>query len=175
MNPFVLEGLMCGDGWRSSNKNILTITTKDQDYYTHRDVKVFLRNKLDDKHVRIQQSYPSEILTFKANRVFPAHISIESKRNQKAFLRGLYSANGYKSKRCIGLCQASYSIIEGVASILNKLGFSFSIECKQPSIRKLKNGKCIQYKKKYEIHIYKTRDRQKFLNTIGFLQRYKNN
>lgn len=148
MNPFVLEGLMCGDGFRQACKNFLTITTKDHDYYDHKDVKGFLKDKIDETHVRIHQNYPSEILTYKAHRVFPANISIETKRNQKAFLRGLYSANGCNATSVIKLTQTSYSIIEGVSSILMQLGYDFKIV----SIQSYKNKFKTSYKNGYTRH-----------------------
>ena len=88
-----------------------------------------------------------------------------------SFLRGIYSAHGSVCGNRITLKTSSKQIVEAVQLMLSSIGINSYFTTNKPKKIKFKNGEFL-CKESYDINI--STDREKFINNIGFLQKYKN-
>jgi thymidylate synthase len=172
----VMDGLVLGDGTTSFDECILHIGEKDKDYFNSEIAPLILRHMQNKNHdntrYRVKTSYQSLPKTY--NRVLPEDILSWDVDDKFSFLRGLFSANGTTSKTTIavGLTQASKILIEQVQFLLNTLGIRSRIHSRQGKDVTFRNG-VYHCKDSHFLSILK-KDTHKFIESIGFLQNYKN-
>jgi len=113
------------------------------------------------------------------NRDLPKNSFTLTPEGMAAFLRGLYSANGYvlvdkKNASRISLKTTSISLAINTQRMLLALGIRSSVNSKKSKNIIWKNGEYIS-KKAYELNILSNEYKEKFQELIGFIHEYKNN
>jgi ribonucleotide reductase alpha subunit len=180
----VLDGLLIGDGSvhkDSGDLVYLLIGENDKDYYKS-EIAQYL---LDDRSVGLSSSPSAEAYTVHSEitadelprtylRTIPKrYFASEDKRVITGFLRGLFSANGtvVDNGRRVVLKQTSKELIRQAQLMLSSVGIRSFITINKPTSIEWQNGTHVS-KESYGLCI--TRDRDVFLETIGFIQEYKN-
>ena len=107
------------------------------------------------------------------HRILPSQLWKQSPNSAKAFLRGLYSANGsvLESVGRITLKSTSLPMLREVQLLMLALGFRPYITTNRPSEITWPNG-VFTSRTSYDINIAKS-EVSKFNNEIGFIHRYK--
>ena len=110
------------------------------------------------------------------DRVLPTTFRVWNKANKYSFIRGLYSANGSvigaSGNGRIALKSTSKELIEGVYDFLNSQGFSPYITTNKPTNVEFDNGE-YTCKQSYDLNLGQYDDKVKFLEEVGFAQKYK--
>lgn len=174
----IMDGLVIGDGGchKASNSLVgLYIGDDDMDYFDSeiKDLILYHRPGICDKFYEIITSVTAEELEKTFNRDIPDRFFYGDRKTVCSFLRGLYSANGTiltKSKR-ITFKTSSEKIRDKVQIMLSSIGISSYYTTNKPTNVKFSNGE-YECKQSYDINI--SGDRKKFMNLIGFIQKYKN-
>ena len=171
----VMDGLVIGDGTvhkASGNLVLLCIGENDKDYFTSEISSLIVRSRLET------QDYGYEVITnikhtelpYTYLRCIPNKYKFGNKEKVIGFLRGLYSANGSVTGEKVTLKATSFRMIEDVQLMLSSIGIhSYYTTNKSKSIR-FSNGEYV-CKESYDLNI--TRDKIKFIENIGFIQKYK--
>jgi ribonucleotide reductase class II len=174
----VMDGLVIGDGMchKASNNLIgLIIGNNDGDYFTS-EISHLIRKdspKVGPKFFAVETSIIPEEMARIYERKIPDRIFSASSDIKRSFLRGLYSANGSvvaKGTR-VTLKATSFELIRQAQLMLSSLGIQSYFTTNAPSEIEWNNGTFIS-RESYDLNI--TSDRFKFLESIGFIQNYKN-
>ena len=174
----VMDGLVIGDGSvhkASSNKVYLCIGEDDQDYFKSEVKDLILDKNLISGNYSffdIETTIESNELTYTFDREIPNRFLYGNKSKICGFLRGLYSANGSICGNRITLKASSKKIIEQVQLMLSSVGIKSYYTTNKSSSVKFKNGEFL-CKESYDLNI--SIDRDKFYESIGFIQSYKIN
>jgi ribonucleotide reductase alpha subunit len=106
-------------------------------------------------------------------RQLPKPISRWEDSEQKAFLKGLYSANGsVLSNGRVTLKSTCLELITGVQELLTKFSIFSYITTNKSKLVKFSNGEYV-CKESYDLNIQEYMSRLEFCNAIGFIQSYK--
>lgn len=94
---------------------------------------------------------------------------------QRAFMRGLYSANGYALKNYgrIGLKTTCKQLAEEVRDYFKSVGVSSYITTNKPKRIMFENGEYL-CRESYDVNLSRSASRRWFMNNIGFIHQYKN-
>lgn len=177
-NPhLIMDGLVIGDGGKhkaSDNLVFLYIGHDDEDYFNSEISHLIgkKRNGLGEYAWEIETSIQYNELECTYNRVIPDRMFHLSKDDTFSLLRGIYSANGSICGNRVTLKSSSIDMIEGVQSLLSSVGILSYYTTNKPHMVKFENGD-YECKQSYDLNI--SRDRSKFCESIGFIQKYKMN
>lgn len=172
----VMDGLVIGDGSvhkASGNLVCLVIGSKDSDYHDS-EVKPLIkrfRPGISPCWWEVQTTVTHHELPKTFLREVPERFKQGDARTVRSFLRGLFSANGSVVGGRVTLKAASFKIIEDVQQMLSAVGIRSYYTVNKGKAIEFKNGRYL-CKESYDINI--SVDVQKFADTIGFLQQYKN-
>lgn len=173
----VMDGIVFGDGSVHVASNNLVHLCVGQDDTSYVDPKseighLMLKHRpgIHDYAWEIKTTIVAEELPKTYFREVPARFFQGSPSKVVGFLRGLYTANGSVVAGRVTLKASSFKVIEQVQMMLSSLGIRSYYTTNKPSSVEFSNG---QYdcRQSYDLNI--TRDRQKFLFLIGFIQGYK--
>lgn len=176
----VMDGLVMGDGSvhkASNNLVYLCIGEKDYDYFDSEISHLITK----DRTAAFKTGWeiattisPSE-LPYTYLRTIPDRFFYGDRSKVVGFLRGLFSANGCSVKTGnsyrVSLKQTSEELIRQVQIMLSSIGIRSYITINKPSSVRFANG-TYGIKQSYDLNI--SVDGDIFMETIGFLQAYKN-
>lgn len=170
----IIDGLIIGDGSKheaSNNLILLHIGENDYDYFESEIKNLIVKHRpgINGTAYEVHTTITKEELPKTYERRVPERF-IKDKNKLVGFLRGLYSANGSVCSNRITLKSASKGLIEDVQLMLNSIGIKSYFTTNKESNVKFSNGEYL-CKESYDLNI--TTDREKFVNTIGFIQKYK--
>lgn len=171
----IIDGLVIGDGTKhkaSNNLILLCIGDNDQDYFSSEISNFIIKHRpgIGAKHYEIKTTIHSNELLLTFERIVPSRFIEGNTSKVAGFLRGLYSANGSICGNRITLKSTSFTLIEQVQLMLSSIGISSYYTVNRPSKVKFSNGEFL-CKESYDLNI--SRDRTRFANKIGFIQKYK--
>lgn len=171
----VMDGLMIGDGSvhrASNNLPILFIGAKDQDYLNSEISHLIKRPRpgISENAWEVTSSITPEELCKTFDREIPNRFYFGNKNKVCGFLRGLFSANGSIAGNRVTLKASSFEVISQVQEMLSFIGISSYYTTNRSRKNKFSNGEYVM-KESYDLNI--TFDRNKYLECIGFLQKYK--
>lgn len=166
---YIMDGLVLGDGTVSKGYVVLLIGEDDTDYFSSEIRTLIYGSNGDIYKVHSTLSLAEVPLTY--NRRVPKRFIKASKEHIASFLRGVYSANGSICGNRITLKSASLGLIEDVQLMLSSIGIASYYTTNKSKVVQFSNGK-YTCKQSYDLNI--TNDREKFHESIGFLQQYKN-
>lgn len=172
----VLDGIVLGDGSVHKASNNLVYLCVGQDDYDYFDDPVgdFItreRTGLSDHAWEVNTTITHNELPYTYERAVPDRFFRADKNTMASFLRGLFSANGYCLGNRIGLKQTSEKLIKQVQQMLSALGIASYVTQNKPQTIEWDNGEFVS-RKSYDLNI--SSDRYKFVEMIGFVQKYKN-
>jgi len=174
---YVMAGLLLGDGSvhnASDNLIYLCIGKNDQDYFKS-EVSHLIKDHrpgLCSYAYEVDTFLESENLSYTFSKKIPDYLIKSGSKNELySLLRGIYSANGSVVSNRVSLKTTSKKFLEDVQTLLSSLGIRSYFTTNKPKNITFKNGDYI-CKERYDLNI--TTDRQKFLESIGFIQDYKN-
>jgi ribonucleoside-diphosphate reductase alpha chain len=173
----VMDGLHIGDGSvhaASSNLVYLLIGKDDSDYFSSEiaDLIVQARPGITDEAYVCKTSVTAQELPSLPTRTIPDRFFRGPPSVAAGFLRGIYSANGsvVAKGRRITLKTSSPVMLEQVQVMLSSLGIRSYFTTNQSHAVEFSNG-TYTCKESYDLNI--TKDRERFLQLIGFIQEYK--
>ena len=172
----IMDGLVIGDGYvhkASNNLVLLCIGDKDQDYFDSeiKDLIIKHRPGVGKKAYEIRTNIKVEELKRKYEISIPERYFHMSKLEICALLRGLYTANGSVISNRITYKTASPKLRDDIQLLLSYLGIDSYYTTNAKHDVEFDNG-TYECKESYDINI--SSDRDKFVNLIGFIQKYKN-
>ena len=171
----IMDGLVLGDGSKhkvSNDRIYLCIGQNDQDYFNS-EIKQYIgqhRPAFGETAYEITTTITPQELDYTYNRHVPNRYLYSTPSQMCGFLKGLFSANGGICGQRVTLKASSFEMIEDVQLMLSALGIRSYYTTNKGKKVLFKNG-TYKYKKSYDINI--CADRQKFLDLIGFIQKYK--
>lgn len=177
LNPQdIMDGLVLGDGsvHKDSNNLIyLCVGENDKDYFNSEVKELFYEDRpgLSPYAHEIETTLKYTEIGYTYNRQIPDRFIYGNADKICGFLRGLYSANGSICGNRVTLKASSFKVIESVQLMLSSIGINSYYTTNNPSLVEFNNG-LYECKKSYDLNISK--DRNKFLSIIGFIQNYKN-
>jgi len=174
----VMDGLVIGDGSvhaASNNLVHLHIGKNDSDYFDSEIKHLISRHRpgLKDTAFEITTTVDWTELPKTYERFIPNRFYYGELRKVAGFLRGLFSANGsvVQNGRRITLKQSSKHMILQVQKMLSAIGIPAYITVNKPTDVKFRNG-IYRCKRSYDLNI--TSGKTRFIESVGFLQSYKN-
>lgn len=172
----VMDGLVIGDGYfhkASNNLIVLCIGEKDSDYHNSEISHLIKEHRpgIGKTSWEVITNVKVEELKRKYEIEIPDRYMSGTKSEICSFLRGLYTANGSVVSNRITLKTASSKLRDQVQLLLSYLGIDSYYTTNKPTKVKFDNGEYL-CKESYDINI--SNDREKFVNLIGFIQKYKN-
>ena len=175
-SQYIMDGLVLGDGscHKASNNLIyLCIGKNDQDYFDSeiKDLLLKDRSKAFKCGWEIKTTITSDDLNKTYDRFIPDRFIIEERDKIYSFLRGLYSANGSICGGRVTYKSASFKLIQQLHLLLSSLGIQSYWTTNKETKVQFSNGDYV-CKQSYDLNI--TKDINKFYESIGFLQKYKN-
>ena len=178
MNPVdIIDGLLIGDGMvhkASNNLIVLLVGQKDRDYLdsevapligNHRPGITEEAYEVKDRTVSVAE------LSKTFDRCIPARFRFSGPTTKRGFLRGLYTANGSVVKSRITLKTASFTLAVQVQEMLSSLGITSYRTVNLSKIVEFSNGE-YECKQSYDVNV--STDFNRFMEMIGFIQKYKN-
>jgi ribonucleotide reductase alpha subunit len=171
----IMDGLVIGDGSRhkqSKDKAYLLIGNADSDYFDSE-----ISHLISEPHAvkynkawKIETTIQLDELPALPKRTIPDRFYYGNSVKVKSFLRGLYSANGSICGKRITLKSSSFKLIEQVQEMLSSIGIRSYYTTNKPTKIEWDNGEYVS-KTSYDLNI--STDREIFIESVGFLQRYK--
>lgn len=173
-----IDGLVIGDGMvhkASNNKVVLLIGKDDQDYFSSEISALIIENCAGIKDIawQVATKITNTELPKTYNRKIPDRYKFGDFNKRRAFLRGLYSANGSIVSNRITLKSSSFQIIEDVQQMLSSLGITSYYTVNKSHEVEFDNG-TYECKQNYDLNIGTLHGRQLFDKYIGFIHSYKN-
>jgi hypothetical protein len=170
-----MDGLVLGDGMvhKASNHAVwLNIGKDDHDYHTSEVAPYILRSR------EAANPYAWEITTtLQAHEVpktydreVPVRFRHGNEATVRAFLRGLFSANGSICDGRVTLKASSWSVIQQVQMMLSSIGIAAYYTVNRAHGVKFANG-TYTCRESYDLNV--SRDRGRFERLIGFIQKDK--
>ncbi|HEY5267787.1 MAG TPA: LAGLIDADG family homing endonuclease, partial [Candidatus Saccharimonadales bacterium] len=177
-NQNIIDGLVIGDGMvhkASNNKIVLLIGQDDSDYFSSEVSDLIIENCDGIKKTawQVNTRIKSEELPKTYERSIPSRYKFGNFHTRRAFLRGLYSANGSIVSNRITLKASSFKIVEDVQQMLSSLGISSYYTINKSHEVEFDNG-VYECKQNYDLNIGTLYGRQLFDKYIGFIHNYKN-
>jgi ribonucleotide reductase alpha subunit len=178
-NQNVVDGLVIGDGMihkASNNKVLLCIGCDDQDYFMDKIASLLIEERpgINISAWDIKTTIKYNELPKTYERRIPDRFKFGDFDTRRAFLRGIYSANGSIVGNRITLKSASSFIIEDVQQMLSSLGIASYYTINKAHEVEFENG-TYECKESYDLNIGTADGRHKFIALIGFIQKYKCN
>lgn len=171
----IMDGLVLGDGsiHKASNNLIyLNIGQNDGDYFNS-EISFLIKKRrsgISKYAYEIDTNINYLELPKTYERIIPKRYVFGNRKTICSFLRGLYSANGSVCGGRVALKSSSKKIIESVQIMLSSIGINSYVTYNKETKVKFKNGEYL-CKKSYDLNI--TYDKNKFCESIGFIQKYK--
>lgn len=165
----IMDGLVLGDGTQQGNNINLCIGKDDSDYFQSEIAsKIYNIADRHNGHYHVETTFTS--LPYTYQRQVPDMYLKAERQTVCSFLRGLYSANGSLCGNRITLKASSFEVIEQVQMMLSSVGIRSYYTTNKPTLVKHNNGEYLS-KQSYDLNI--AEDRQRFAESIGFIQKYK--
>jgi hypothetical protein len=171
----IMDGIVFGDGSvheASNNLVHLYIGAKDGDYLDS-EISHLLkmqRPRLSEHAWEIRTSLTAAELPKTYLRSVPHRFRFGSSAHVRAFLRGLYTANGSIVSTRVTLKAASIQVIRQVQEMLSSLGISSYYTTNAAHTVQFDNGE-YECRESYDLNI--TGGRREFQRQIGFIQKDK--
>ena len=175
-DQIILDGLVLGDGGvhkASGNLRLLYIGEDDKDYFNS-EVSKFItkeRKGISPYTWEVETNILVEELVSMESRKVPERYVKGTNSEVASFLRGLYSANGSVVSNRITYKTVCKELRDQIQVMLSSLGIRSYFTTNKAKEVEFSNG-LYTCKESYDINI--STDRGKFVNLIGFLQKYKN-
>lgn len=176
----VIDGLVLGDGsvHKASNNLVhLFVRYKEQHDYLNELSEYFIKERksgLSNSETatvyEVKTTIKAQELPYTYQRSVPERFFFGDNKTKASFLRGLYSANGTVIDSRISLKQTSKLLIDQVQLMLSSLGINSYVTTNKSHENQFNNG-LYTCKTSYDLHI--TTDKSKFVELIGFIQKYK--
>ena len=171
----IMDGLVIGDGGihkASNNLVLLYIGVKDGDYFSSEIAPLITKARpgVSDETHEISTTITASELPKTYVRTIPDRFFYGDAKRKAGFLRGLFTANGSINGNRVCLKQSSREMIEQVQDMLSSLGIHSYITTNKGKVVKFSNGE-YPCKESYDINI--TNGRSIFRDSIGFIQKYK--
>lgn len=180
-SPFaVMDGLMIGDGSKhtqSACKVYLTIGSRDHDYFSSEISHLIIEPHPVKKSVawKVKTSVSPDELPNLPERRVPSRYLYSNREESAAFLRGLFSANGSVVSNAnqfrVTLKTTSPTLLRDVQMMLSACGLPSYFTTNRATSVKWPNG-VFTGRTSFDVNIPRAYC-QRFLDEIGFLQRYK--
>ena len=167
----IVDGLVIGDGSKNNLIPVLYIGESDFDYFNS-EIKDFIGDFCRGTEHYIKTNIKIEELNPLPERIIPKRYLEANTDIKCSFLRGLFTANGSIFENKVSLSSSCFRLIEQVQLMLSSIGIS-STWCKRKARKEKVNEKIANFKENYQLFIFK--DRKKFYDLIGFIQKYKTN
>ena len=178
----VMDGLVIGDGScvrandGANNYMVLTVGAEDRGYFTSEVAPFITETPYDTKSPsischRVDTTITPDELPPTYDRTIPDRFFHGSADTVRAFLRGLYSANGSVCGSRVTLKASSFRVIDRVQQMLSSLGIASYYTTNKAKDVEFTNG-TYPCKESYDLNI--THGRFKFQQLIGFLHEDKN-
>lgn len=176
IDDIIMDGIVFGDGSvheASNNLVYLTIGDNDHDYFSSEISHLITKERpgLHSRAYEIKTSINHSELPLTYLRSVPDRFKFGNRSTVCSFLRGLYTANGSVCDNRITLKASSFQVINDVQLMLSSIGIRSYYTTNKPSKVTFSNGEYL-CKQSYDLNI--SVDRDKFVNSIGFIQKYKN-
>jgi ribonucleotide reductase alpha subunit len=178
----VMDGLVFGDGMvhkASNDKVVLIVGEDDRDYFTSEVGDLLLSrcgvhpaHRIDETW-EVETDITADELPKTYERVIPDRYVYTDPWNARAFLRGLYSANGSLVANRVTLKASSFAAISQVQQMLSSLGIRSYYTTNSAHDTEFSNG-TYTCRESYDLNIGTAIGRELFAQLIGFLQPYKN-
>jgi hypothetical protein len=171
----IMDGIVFGDGsvHKASNNLIYLCVGQDDNDYFDSEISSLIkeyRPGLAEYAYEIETSIMPHELDYTYKRIVPPRFFYGDRNKVCGFLRGLFTANGSICGERITLKASSATVIEQVQVMLSSIGIRSYFTTNKKSKIKWHNGE-YESKESYDLNI--TIDRSKFLNSVGFIQKYK--
>jgi hypothetical protein len=171
----IMDGLVLGDGsvHKASNNLIgLHIGEKDKDYLNSEIACLLKRHRpgVTPTFWEIKTTLTPGDLCHTYDRTIPKRFKHGDRKQIVSFLRGLFSANGSIAGNRVTLKAASKKVILDVQLMLSSVGICSYYTINKSKVVTFSNGD-YRCKQSYDLNI--TADRRKFLYSIDFIQKYK--
>jgi hypothetical protein len=176
LNPkIIMDGIVFGDGAfhkASNNLVYLCIGENDHDYFKSEVKELIIKHRpgLSDYAYIVDTSIIADEIPKTYERSVPIRYKYGNKNTICSFLRGLYTANGSLAGGRVSLKAASFDVIKDVQLMLSSVGIRSYYTTNKSKQNKFSNG-VYTMKESYDLNI--TSDKDKFYNSIGFIQEYK--
>lgn len=168
----VLEGLVLGDGtYHEASRKVLLCAGEHEVEEYRAELGDRIRECVGNK--RYKCATRTEFLPLTHDRRVPvqylrAHASV-----QRAFLRGLYTANGSVVGGRVTLKATSFRVIHDVQQMLSSMGIASYYTVNKEHDVEHHNG-VYTSKESYDLNIGTRHGRSLFATLIGFIQQHKN-
>jgi len=172
----IMDGLLIGDGSKhkaSNNLIVLHIGKNDADYFNS-EISQLIKKKrpgISPTTYEVETDLSHKYIKKTYNREIPEKYLHGSPIELASFLRGLYSANGSVVSNRITLKTSSTKIRDSVQLMLSSLGIRSYFTTNKSKKVVFSNGE-YTCKQSYDVNI--SIDRERFVECIGFIQKYKN-
>lgn len=172
----IVDGLCIGDGSiKISNHGsdiyrLLYVGKADLDYFSSEVARFVAANPFDRTAHLVETTLSIDELPKTFLRRIPDRFLFGCREKVRAFLRGLYSANGSVVANRVTLKASSFQIISDVQKMLSSLGIRSYYTTNPPHDVEFDNG-VYACKESYDLNV--TVDRCLFRELIGFIQKYK--
>lgn len=174
----IFAGLMFGDGYKDHNRLAITNNEAEVQLFVNSLFPETVWNSKGKARLPqgIQEDLESRGIIFNPlpSRELPKDFFGWSSLTTKAFLKGLYSANGsfLINHSRITLKSTCLKLIKDIQLVLNALGYSPYITTNKPSVISWPNGE-YESKQSYDLNISGASDCTRFQQEIGFLHNHK--
>lgn len=171
----IMDGLVFGDGSvhkASNNLVYLCIGEKDQDYFNSEIKELLIKDRPGLHHgaYEIKTTISSDEIPLTYLRKIPDRFIQGSRDKVCGFLRGLFTANGSMCADRVTLKASSFEVIEDTQIMLSSIGIRSYFTSNTGQNIKFSNG---EYRCRNSFTLNITTDRNKFAQSIGFIQKYK--
>lgn len=176
MAQVVMDGLMLGDGTPkicnggSDTYFLLYVGEGDQSYFSSEISELLTPEPFDGTAHRVQTTLSADELPKTYERTVPDRFFYGDEWIVRAFLRGLYSANGSVPGGRVALKASSFAVIDRVQQMLSSLGIRSYYTTNPAHDVKFGNGTYL-CRESYDLNISVDRDR--FRQLIGFIHPHK--
>lgn len=172
LRQHIIDGLVLGDGMyhKASNRVVLIVGDDDKSYLDDRSINSFFvepRPGIQRKAWHVKTTYTTLPKTY--DREIPNNVLTGTQEVMRAFLRGLYSANGSIVANRVTLKAASFKVIEDVQAMLSGLGILSYYTINRPNDVEFANG-TYTCRQSYDLNIGTSAGRSAFQKLIGFIQ-----
>lgn len=172
LRQHIIDGLVLGDGMyhKASNRVVLIVGDDDHSYLDDSSINSFFvepRPGIQRKAWDVKTTYTTLPKTYE--REIPHNVLTGTPEIMRAFLRGLYSANGSIVANRVTLKAASFKVIEDVQAMLSALGILSYYTVNKPNDVEFANG-TYTCRQSYDLNVGTSAGRIAFQRLIGFIQ-----
>lgn len=166
----IMDGLVLGDGrfHDAGNTIFLCVGKNDYDYFNS-EINDYIIKPYSNQY-KVLTTITKNELPKTYNRSVPDRYFYADSYTVRAFLRGLFSANGSVVRQRITYKTSSPKMRDQIMAMLSSVGIRSYYTTNAPHDVEFRNG-VYTCKESYDINI--STDRQLFFENIGFIQKYK--